>query len=136
VGEDRIKYKLLILPGYIVGLSCLLIITYRTFIAFFSESKSVLININKFGEQYFDLIALFIIWAISLIGLIVLFLMLNEEKTREKAVYKNEKGFALGQDNSFLDVDNKININLDNREIKGAIAGSVKNFDEEINLND
>ncbi len=136
MGEDRIKYKLLILPGYIVGLSCLLIITYRTFIAFFSDSKSVLININKFGEQYIDLFALFIIWAISFIGLIVLFLMLKEEKTRKKAVYKNEKGFALEQDNSFLDVDNKININLDNREIKGAIAGSVKNFDEEINLND
>ena len=136
MGEDRIKYKLLILPGYIVGLSCLLIITYRTFIAFFSDSKSVLININKFGEQYFDLIALFIIWAISLIGLIVLFLILKEEKTRENAIYKNEKGFALGQDNSFLDLDNKININLDKREIKGAIAESVKNFDEEINLND
>lgn len=136
MGEDRIKYKLLILPGYIVGLSCLLIITYRTFIAFFSDSKSVIININKFGEQYFDLFALFIIWAISFIGLIVLFLMLKEENTIKNANYKTEKVSIIGKNDSFLDLDNKININLDNREINGSIAGSVKNFDEEINLND
>lgn len=117
-------------------MSCLLIITYRTFIAFFSESKSVLININKFGEQYFDLLALVIIWAISLIGLFILFLMLREEKTIKNDNYKTAEGSIIGQNNSFLDIDNKINIKLDKREIKGAIAGRVKNFDEEIHLND
>ena len=87
---DRIKNKLLVIPGYIIGLSCLLLVTYRTFIAFFSESKSVLIHINRFGEQYLDLVALVVIWIISLIGLIILLYMLKEERENKKRKSKSE----------------------------------------------
>jgi len=79
MGENRIK-KFLILPGYIIGLSCLFLITYRTLIAFFSESKAVTIHINNFGEQFIDIIALIIIWSICLGGLFFLFKILKKEK--------------------------------------------------------
>ena len=66
------KNKLLIVPGYLVGLGSLFIITYRTILAFFSESKSVTIHVNRYGEQYADIVFLIIIWVICLIGLIYL----------------------------------------------------------------
>jgi hypothetical protein len=110
---------LLIIPGYIIGLNCLLLVTYRTFIAFFSESKSVLININKFGEQYFDLFALLIIWIISIIGLILLILMVKDERDLIKGGYKSENVKILNQNNSPSEVDNKVNVKIDKSEIKG-----------------
>lgn len=125
---DRIKYKLLIIPGYIIGISSLLIITYRTFIAFFSESKSVLININRFGEQYLDLFALIVIWLISLIGLIILILMLKEERGIRNGNYKTDTSIFKKKVPS-KDIENNIIINLDKNEIKGLITDSV-NFDE------
>ena len=125
---DRIKYKLLIIPGYIIGISSLLIITYRTFIAFFSESKSVLININRFGEQYLDLFALIVIWLISLIGLIILILMLKEESGIRNGNYKTDTSIFKKNVPS-KDIENNIIINLDKSEIKGLITDSV-NFDE------
>ena len=74
--------------GYFIGLSCLFLITYRTLIAFFSESKAVIIHVNKFGEQYIDLIALAIIWIICLVGLIALFWMLKKEKVTNDSLNK------------------------------------------------
>ena len=76
--------------------------TYRTFIAFFSDSKSILISINKFGEQYFDLFALAIIWIISLVGLVTLFLMLKEERTSENYLFKS--------DNTSMSQEKEINL--------------------------
>jgi len=110
--------------------------TYRTLIAFFSDSKSILVNINKFGEQYFDLFALIIIWIISLVGLIILILTLRDEKISKDATYKPDKKLIIKQNKSFLDIDNNINFNLDKSEIKGVVVEPVKNFDEEINLKD
>ena len=57
-------------------------------IAFFSESKAVIIHVNKFGEQYIDLFALVIIWIICLVGLIALFWMLKQEKVSKKSFNK------------------------------------------------
>ena len=71
---------MLMVTGYLVGLSCLFLITYRTLIAFFSESKAVIININQYGEQYIDLFALVVIWIVCLVGLIALYWTLKEEK--------------------------------------------------------
>jgi hypothetical protein len=87
---DRIKNKLLIIPGYIIGLSCLLLVTYRTFLAFFSDSKSVLVHINRYGEQYLDLFALVIIWIITFIGLFYLIMTLKEERKIKNDNYKAE----------------------------------------------
>ena len=125
---DRIKYKLLVIPGYIIGLNCLLLVTYRTFIAFFSESKSVLININKFGEQYLDLFALIVIWVISLIGLIILIFMLKEEREIRNKSYKQDASI-LKKNNPSKDTDYNMGIKIEKNEIKGLIADSV-NFDE------
>ena len=80
--------------GYFVGLSCLFLITYRTLIAFFSENKAVIIHVNKFGEQYIDLIALVIIWIICLVGLIALFCMLKQEKV-SKDLLKSKKRLSM-----------------------------------------
>lgn len=73
------NYKLLIIPGYLVGIGSLFIISYRTIIAFFNDSKSVTIHVNRFGEHYADLVFLVIIWIICLIGLLYLYLFLKEE---------------------------------------------------------
>jgi len=43
--------KLLIVPSYLVNLGSMFIIPYRTLLAFFSESKSVTVHINGYGEQ-------------------------------------------------------------------------------------
>lgn len=105
-------------------------------IAFFSDSKSVIVNINKFGEQYLDLFALVIIWIISLVGLIILIFMLKEERQSKKDYYKSDERTLLEQNKSFFDINNKMNVDFDKYEIKGFIVEPVKNFDEEINLKD
>ena len=112
---------------------CLLIMTYRTIIAFFSDSKSILININKFGEQYLDLFALLIIWIICLIGLIILFLTLKEEITLKNIFYKSEDISLSKQKKPILDLENNLNINLDKNEIKGLEIESINTFNEETN---
>jgi hypothetical protein len=84
------KNKLPIAPGYILGLCCLFIITYRTLIAFFSESKAVIIHVNNYNEQYIYLLALGIIWFICLFGLFILYRFLKEEKTRKDFDKKNQ----------------------------------------------
>lgn len=103
------RSKPLIVPGYIVGLGSLFIITYRTLLAFFSNSKSITVNINRFGEQHLDIFFLIIIWAICLIGLIYLFRYLKEEKTetipkqnisREPIITRNDLYLYGGLDSS------------------------------------
>ncbi len=74
------KNKLLIVPGYLIGIGSLFIITYRTLLAFFSGSTSITIHINRYGEQYIDMVFLTIIWIICLIGLIYLYLVIKEQK--------------------------------------------------------
>ena len=71
---------MLITSGYFIGLGCLLLVTYRTLIAFFSESNAVIIYINEFGEKYIDIFALVIFWIICLVGLTFLIKFLREEK--------------------------------------------------------
>ena len=70
----------MITSGYFIGLGCLLLVTYRTLIAFFSESNAVIIYINEFGEKYIDIFALVIFWIICLVGLTFLIKFLREEK--------------------------------------------------------
>jgi hypothetical protein len=110
--------------------------TYRTIIAFFSESKSILININKFGEQYFDLLALAIIWIISIIGLIILILMLREERLSKNIIYTTEKRNKIKQNKPSLKIRNTVGLNFEKNEIKDVIFNPIEKFDEEINLKD
>jgi len=74
------KYKLLIVPGYLVGIGSLFIITYRTILAFFSEGKSVTIHVNRYGEQYADMAFLIFIWIVCLVGLVYLYIVMKEGK--------------------------------------------------------
>lgn len=67
------KNKLIIVPGYLIGIGSLFIVTYRTLLAFFSESKSITIHINRYGEQYIDMVFLTIMWIICLVGLLYLY---------------------------------------------------------------
>ena len=69
-----------------MGICCLFLITYRTAIAFLSESKAITVYINKFGEQYFDLVAVVIIWIICIMGFIILIRNLRVER---KPLYTN-----------------------------------------------
>ena len=97
------KKKLFVIPGYLAGIGSLFVLTYSTLLAFFSESKSVTIFVNRFGEQYADIAILIFIWIICLLGLIYLYLLLKGEKAfiglggniRGKKVL-NEDGVFLG----------------------------------------
>jgi hypothetical protein len=74
---------LLVLPGYLVGLGGLVVITYRTLVAVFSGSGSVLVQVNRFGEQYLDLVGLVFLWVVCVVGVVSLTLLVRE-KTKEK----------------------------------------------------
>jgi hypothetical protein len=80
---NETKKKFLILPGYLIGIGCLALLTYRTFLAFFSESKSITIQVNRYGEQYSDIAVLVFIWIVCLIGLLYLSTLLKEENVKK-----------------------------------------------------
>jgi hypothetical protein len=61
-----------ILPGYLVGISSLGLITYRTLLAIGTDNKSILVSVNQYGEQYLDIACLILMWAFSIIGLLAL----------------------------------------------------------------
>jgi hypothetical protein len=74
------------------------------------------------------MIALVVIWIISLIGLIILILMLKEEREIRNGNY-NDDSSIFKKNNPLKDIDNDMVIKMDKGEIKGLIADSV-NFDE------
>lgn len=71
------------LPGYLVGFGGLALITYRTLLAFGTTEKAITIQMNRFGEQYVDLLMLGVLWGICLVGLWSLFRVLEEQRTRK-----------------------------------------------------
>ena len=123
-----IRDKLLVIPGYIIGLCCLILITYRTIIAFLSENKAVTIHINRFGEQYYDIVALVIIWIVCIIGLIFLLRVLREEKVsifpnlnRNIKPDKNKIGF-LG----YISKSSKDEEDINEEEVRNGIEATLK----------
>lgn len=98
------KKKLLILPGYLVGLGSLLLLTYRTVLAFFSESKSITIQVNRYGEQYVDVALLVFLWVVCMIGLLYLSPLMNKEggETVLKGDQRGRKGMT--QERLYLNV--------------------------------
>jgi len=74
----------LVLPGYLVGLGGLALITYRTLVAFFSTSKSVTVSVNRFGEQYLDVVVLVFLWAVCILGIVSLWVVVRG-RSREKS---------------------------------------------------
>jgi len=75
--EANTTYKdyrtIFILSGYISGMAILGLHTWITLKAFFSESKSVTIYVNRYGEQFGDIITFIFFWIICLIGLVFLY---------------------------------------------------------------
>jgi len=61
--------KLLLVPGYLVGCGGLALITYRTVLAFSTSSKAIMVQVNRYGEQYLDLVALGLLWVVCIVGL-------------------------------------------------------------------
>ena len=122
--------------GYIIGLSCLFLVTYRTLIAFFSESNAVIIYINKFGEQFIDIFILVIFWIICLIGLVILFKFLKEENVSKNFHYKFDKSSIIKQDNSFFDIDNIGIVKTDNKELMRILPELSDNIKQNLNLDD
>lgn len=91
------KKLLLVLPGYCVGLGGLLLITYRTLLAIGSESKTITVQVNMFGEQYLDVVSLVFLWVVCLVGLLSLGVLVTE-KTRNTQV-SNLSSFDTFQEN-------------------------------------
>jgi len=100
----------LILPGYIVGITCLMIITYRSIIAFLDENKVIIISVNKYGEQYFDIAALVVIWCVCLISLFFLIKVLRQEIVFKEDNYKFQKESVSNEENNFFDLNPKIKV--------------------------
>lgn len=123
---------MLVIPGYIIGLSCLFIVTYRTMIAFFSDSKSVIIHVNRFGEQYLDIISLVVIWSICLGGLLALFWTSRKEKTTKKPINNYNERPTVDPDYYFLDISHYIDKEIDKKEISGVLVKPSENFNQNL----
>ena len=124
------KNKLLIVPGYLVGIGSLCIITYRTLLAFFGESKSVTVYINRYGEQYADMAFLLIIWIICSIGLVYLYIIIKEEQIAK--VFKSDISGkkVTSKDGLYLGIlkDSLVD------EKTGLVRGILVEPSEELNL--
>ena len=69
-----------IFGGYLSGMVLLGLQTIITLKAFFSDSKSITIHVNRYGEQYGDILTFVFFWALCLIGLIFLYNRLKKPK--------------------------------------------------------
>jgi hypothetical protein len=107
---DLMRKTLWVLPGYCVGLGGLALITYRTLLAVSSESKSVILQVNRFGEQYVDLVCLVFLWVVCVIGLLSLSSAVREKTSRreghdkrhEESVAKEPAVVLAGVPQSFM----------------------------------
>lgn len=128
----KMKYKLLIVPGYLVGIGSLCIITYRTILAFFSESKAVTIHVNRYGEQYADIVFLIVIWIICLVGLIYLYLVMKEGKIA-KVPEGNIRGKkVMSKDGSYLGILRDSLVDEKTGMIRGVIVEPSEEIDSRL----
>jgi len=86
--------------GYIIGCLALGVVTLRTIIAVFSPSKAVIIYVNNHGEMYLDVLALGVLWALTLLGFWILLKTLFKtkdtySKTMEEKWNYREDGAGL-----------------------------------------
>ena len=114
----------MILTGYIIGLSCLFLISYRTLIAFFSESKAVTIYINRFSEQFIDIFALIILWIICLVGLIYLRNILKKEKPSKQSYYEYNVTPLIDKNKLFYEINDSMNADVYKSQKIGTLSDS------------
>ena len=105
-------------------------------IAFFSESKSVIVHVNKFGEQYLDIVSLVVLWIVCLGGLLVLFWTSKKEKKSKKPLYTPEERPMVEHNYSFLDISHYIGEDIDKKEISGVLVKPSKNYDQNFGFDD
>lgn len=103
-----------------------MIITYRTIIAFLDENKIITININKYGEQYFDIAAIVIIWLIYLISLFFLIKSLGKDVFSKQDSSRLQKEPILNKQEYFFDLNSKIKLNNKRQAFIGYISSSYK----------
>jgi|GEM_PF-6042612 len=99
------RKTLLVFPGYCVGLGGLLLITYRTFLAIGSENNAITIQVNRFGEQYLDLICLIFLWIVCFVGIWSLSSLVHEKKSHMSkiAIQSHEKIWSLCSSSHIID---------------------------------
>jgi hypothetical protein len=85
LSRDSMRHTWWVLPGYCIGLGGLALITFRTLRAVFSESKSITLQVNTFGEQYVDVLCLVLLWVVCLIGMRSLWSVMNERSSTKSA---------------------------------------------------
>jgi len=76
------------------------------------------------------LLALVIIWIITLVGLIILVLMLKEERQLKTRFYKNEIASIFNQKESSSKIDDSINIGIEKRDFQDFVVDQVNYYDE------
>ena len=102
----------MIITGYIIGLCSLFIVTYRTLIAFFSESKAVIIYVNRFGEQFIDIFAIFVVWLICLVGLFYLLKYGKKEELSKENLLDFKKNPLKDQNIADCDIKESANFEI------------------------
>jgi len=95
ISVDFMKKTWFVLPGYCVGLGGLLLITYRTILAMSSPEKAITVSVNRFGEQYLDLVALAFLWLVCLVGVLCLSSFVKEMKRREDLLLEQSNADGL-----------------------------------------
>ena len=126
------KNKLLIVPGYLVGIGSLFIITYRTLLAFFSESKAVTIHVNRYGEQYADIAFLIVIWIVCLVGLIYLYIVMRDGKIT-KVLESDIRGRKImSKDGLYLGVLRDSLVDEKTGVVRGVLVESSEEIDSRL----
>jgi len=128
VEEIGINSKLLIIPGYLAGIGCLVFMTQRTLLAFFSEQKAVTIYINRYGEQYLDLLSLIILWVISLIGLFLL--LAYAKKDTQPQSQKSNRTTLASDTRPYLSMPHESRIDT-LRETPTSVYANMTDHDEQ-----
>ncbi len=62
-----------IISGYVAGVLVLLLQTWVFLKAYLSDSKSITIYVNSYGEQYGDIATFIFLWLICIIGVFFLY---------------------------------------------------------------
>jgi len=71
------------------ALYCAFLVLFATFISAWSTDQ-VIVNINPFGEKYFELIGLVVLFVISSIALCIILKNMNKNSLKFLGVRKNE----------------------------------------------
>jgi hypothetical protein len=108
ISEREMEKKLLVIPGYLVGCGGLALITYRTVLALSTQSKAITVQVNRFGEQYVDLVVLGFLWVVCLVGMWSLSQLVKEPGL--KAEHSHAQSVALQDHGSSFFNENGANV--------------------------